>query len=128
MEDVSNDQITQYKALLLQKNSNEIMMSMFKNWIVTDATAQNFLRKHDGFNFILKRLFQEVKDQPDANNGSGLPNHDEISSDESETQYADQENRKLQFTMSRKSTAQLFDKKKLQQPILKKQAGNPGIL
>jgi hypothetical protein len=57
MEEVSNDQIAQYKALLLQKNSNEVMMSMFKNWIVTDATAQNFLRKHDGFNFILKRLF-----------------------------------------------------------------------
>jgi hypothetical protein len=124
MENVTIDQINQYKALLLQKNSNEIMMSLFKSWIVTDATAQNFLRKHDGFNFILKRLFQEAKDQPDMENGPAQLIHDEISSDESETQGGDQEDRKLQFTTSRKSTASLFDKKNLQQPILKKQTSS----
>jgi hypothetical protein len=61
------------------------MMLLFKKWVVSEKIAQSFLREHNGFNFIIKRLFYEpdVKKSESFTEGFEFPESD-ISSDESE--------------------------------------------
>lgn len=43
-------------------------MMLFENWVVTDQTAETFLRDHNGFNFIIDRLFQDSNQIAGQNN------------------------------------------------------------
>jgi hypothetical protein len=36
------------------------MIQLFSNWVITEQTAQSFLKDHNGFNFIIDRLFKEA--------------------------------------------------------------------
>ena len=42
------------------------MTFLFKNWVITDQTAQRFLREHNGLNFMLNRLFTETEEEPEG--------------------------------------------------------------
>lgn len=138
---VSQDKMNQCKALQLQENSNSIMMLLFKKWVVTDLTAQSFLREHNGFNFMLKRLFQDY-DKKQGKHMRGVGDSGQIQSkitlevssdetdsaaDDDEAELADGENaqarKKRARKTKRKAPDQLLDSKKAPLPLLTKQTG-----
>jgi hypothetical protein len=77
---VSEESIQQELALKLQENNFSVMMSLFKQWVVTDPAADLFLRSHNGLNFMLQRLFPEESSQPKAIESS--EDSHKVSSDE----------------------------------------------
>jgi hypothetical protein len=54
---IKKGEITEIRALQLQENSDRILMLLFNQWIRDNDDARLFLKDHDGFNFMLKRLF-----------------------------------------------------------------------
>lgn len=55
----SSGLISPDRALHLQEQCYTIMMLLFKQWITSNLHARLFLREHDGFNFMLERLFSQ---------------------------------------------------------------------
>ena len=64
----SEKRLTDDEALHYQEQSYLVMMLAFKHWINDNTLARQFLRDHDGFNFMLERLFSnshtKLKDKP----------------------------------------------------------------
>jgi len=104
------------------------MMFLFKKWIVNDLTAQNFLREHNGLNFMLNRLFQEERqmDVPgDRDEGEDVRvEADELSSDESDPQKLEEEAMAVAAASLQVATPDsAVDGKQPAQPLLQKQVG-----
>lgn len=81
-------------------------MMLFENWVVTDQTAETFLRDHNGFNFIIDRLFQETaKKQEDFDDSDD--DFDRKSEDSLEGVSSDESSQKSKGNEVDKSTIDL---------------------
>lgn len=102
-------------------------MFLFKKWVVNDLTAQNFLREHNGLNFMLNRLFQE-KQKPasppelkDAKRGDQAEAED-VSSDETDYSAHDEDAKQGEASHlgAKKKTDAFIDEKTGSQSLSKK--------
>jgi hypothetical protein len=94
---------------------------------LTDACAELFLRKYNGFNFMLNRLFNEPPNRSKSYRQFTEANLElSVSSDECPEDMKAQGKSKSVFSkkLNRRHTGLLIDKKEsIQQPILRKQSG-----
>lgn len=128
-EMVKKGQIAHHRALALQQQTNSVMNLLFSKWVATDASAESFLKKHNGFHLMLKRLFRE-----DAQVAESVQRSEAeapaISSDESSDSSSDAEGQipgaksraKKKFLKMGMDAAELM-KKNFEQPVLRKQDG-----
>ena len=63
------------------------MTFLFKSWVITDQTAQRFLREHNGLNFMLNRLFADTEEEAGENQVKTETTESEKKFDVSEVKY-----------------------------------------
>lgn len=88
-------------------------MLLFRRWILTDACAELFLREHNGFNFMLNRLFHETSKSHSIRRIAEVNLELSVSSDECPEDMKTQGKSKSIFTkkLHRRHTGLLIDKK-----------------